>query len=227
MSNEVVVQQGQSLQVQSSTSGVTSSDIQFPSLQIIQKMSKVVDIHGVKPGGIFDSIENKVLAEEGANIEILPIFMTKFWNIKRLGDDGKFKFKERVAFGPLNAGWRYEAQDEDGTPIERQLVMSWMVLLANDMSLPYKCAFKGSSFQNGKKLCTLVAKGEFMQLPPFGKVYNLVTVKETNEHGTFWKYDVSTNRLATATELADAKRWEAVLCQAPIEKVQDAGEGDE
>ena len=229
MGNELAVTQGTGLQMQQSKSGVTSSDIQFPSLQLIQKMSKVVDIHNVKPGGIFDSIENKVLIEESGTLEVMPIFMTKFWNVKKLDSNGEYVFQKRVPFSPLNAGWRYEGVcDEDNTtPVERQLVITWMVLLVQAMSLPYKCAFRGASFQNGKKLCTLVAKGEFMQLPPYGKVYNLTSVKEQNDKGTFWKFDVSSGRLATKEELEFGKRWENILCQAPVEKVVDTTDGDE
>lgn len=225
MSNELVAAQSQGIQVQQSTSGVTSSDIQFPSLQLIQKMSKVVDIHNVKPGGIFDSIENKVLVEEGQNLEIMPIFMAKFWNVYKLSD-GEFVFDKRVPFSPDNASWRFEGTDENGLPVERQLICSWMVLLVTDLSLPYKCAFKGASFQNGKKLCTLVAKGEFMGLPAYGKVYNLVSVKEQNDKGTFWKFDVTPSRLATAEELKLAAKWHSMLVQVPTEKVI-ATEGDE
>lgn len=208
-----------------SASGVSSSDIQFPSLQLIQKMSKVVDIHGVKPGGIFDSIENKVLVEEGKALEFMPLFMTKFWNVYKL-TNGEFEFEKRVAFGPDNAGWRFEGTGEDGIPVERQLIISWMALLVSDLSLPYKLAFKGASFQNGKKLCTLVAKGEFMGLPSFGKVYNLLSTKEQNDKGTFWKFDVTPARLATAEELATASRWSKLLGQAPIEKVIDESAGE-
>lgn len=208
-----------------SASGVSSSDIQFPSLQLIQKMSKVVDIHGVKPGGIFDSIENKVLVEEGKPLEFMPLFMTKFWNIYKL-TNGEFEFEKRVPFGPDNADWRFEGTAEDGIPVERQLIISWMALLVSDLSLPYKLAFKGASFQNGKKLCTLVAKGEFMGLPSYGKVYNLISTKEQNDKGTFWKFDVTPSRLSTAEELATAARWGKLLGQAPIEKVIDESAGE-
>lgn len=204
--------------------GVSREDLQIPTLSLIQKMSKLVDEGKAKAGDIFDSMEDKVVTSEGGKpLEFIPLFASKSWQEFRVLAGNKKEYIRTVSYGPDNADWRYEATGEDGLPIQRKIVMTYNLILADQITggeaMPYRISFKGKSFQTGKKLATLIAKGAFLKLPIYGKTYFLSTDKETNEHGTYNVFVVKPGRVTTPDELAVCEQWAPMFAPGSQVKV--------
>lgn len=195
-------------------SGISSEDLQIPTLQLVQKMSKAVDAGTAKAGDIFDSSEGTVVADEKTKLEFIPLRMVKSWQIFEVTGPTTKKYIETVQYAPDNAHWRYE----DGS-IRRSLVMTWFCLLAKDLesggALPYRISFKGMSMKTGKKLATLVAKAGMAKLPAYGRSYFLSSVKETNDKGTYHVYDVVPGNLSSKGWVSIAESWAPVVGSKP------------
>ena len=214
--------------------GITQSDLQIPQLQLIQKKSKVEEAEKAKAGDIYDSMEDKAIGNAQDPVEFIPLSVTKAWRIFDMTNPQKPDYIETVPFGPANADWTFEGTGVNNEPIKRQLVSSWNVLLVKQIAvgdpMVYRVNFKGSSFSASKKLATMIAKGTFLKLPIFGKTYKLGVEKKTNDHGTFFAFDVVAGRKTTDDEIGFAKLWINMLNTKKVEEiptgeVSDAYEG--
>lgn len=190
--------------------GIGREDLQIPQLSLVQKMSDLVDSQKAKAGDIYDTLEQVVIADEKEVVEFIPIHTQKAWRVYEIEKPGEQKYLKTVGYDHTNANWRFEAV-LDGKKIKNQLVMSWFVLLVEQVkrgeAIPYQINFKGMSMDAAKKLSTLIAKGSFLGLPAYGKTYTLGSEKKSNDKATFSVFQVMAGRVTTPDEIKAAKQW--------------------
>ena len=202
--------------------GITKEDIEFPKLQLQQKMSQLVDTGKAKPGDIMDSSSLKILANETLKVEFVPLSMSKSW-IEFEGSGNDKKYIGTTLITPSNEHWGFEEVKEDGRLITRQKAMNWLVLLPfqfkDKVAIPYLLTFKSTSFRTGKKLATSVAMGAFFERPIYSMAYELYSSKRTSDKGmSFHLFEIGENRALSKEEMVICEKWLSNINEPVIEK---------
>lgn len=219
MSNEVTVKQQTAMTTSSGqafgSEGISQSDIMLPKLLIMQKMSKLLDHPDMKAkeGDIVDSLTKQVVASSDSGVDIIPLFMRKFWRVAE--GVGQNQTLRRYPIDASNINWGYEdVNPETKTPIKRHIEVDWYVLLPKDIdagALPCVITFKKTSMPASKKLATFTVLAAQMKLPACAFVYKLKSVKQSNEHGSFCVFEIGDRRKSNETELSTALMWYKTL----------------
>lgn len=218
MSNEVTVKTtntmlsttGQAYGVE----GISQSDIMLPKLLIMQKMSKLLDHPDIKAkeGDIVDSLTKQVVAS-GDYVEIIPLFMKKFWRV--IEGVGQNQVVRRYPVDADNFNWAYEdVNPETKIPLKRHIEVDWHVILPKDIdagALPCVVTFKKTSMPASKKLAIFTVMAAQMKLPACSFVYKLKTVKQSNEHGSYCVFEIGDRRKSNEVELSTAMNWYKTL----------------
>lgn len=202
---------------------VDMSDLLIPKILLMQGMSKLVGAEKALSGDMIDSISNAKLGNKESSIEVIPFHVTKTWVIFE-EINGKLEYKEIVPFNETNATWKWDDVDQ-GVKIRRDKSINYYVLLPSEinagMYMPYVVSFRRTSYQGGQKLETARAKFQLFKKPIFAKTFKLLAIKESNDKGTFNRFDVETCRDTTPEEIAAVNKWRE-LVKAPHARVDDS-----
>lgn len=225
--NQVTVKQdnlpAESIESWGQTSQMSSQDMVLAKILAMQMMSqKVVDQQAVF-GEFRDSINNIKLGSFTEPVEILPFHMDKVFVEFEVGKNDKKEFKRIVPIvtDATNPNYNDELPYEevvDGVKISRDRMLNFYVLLPKEINpeladvgggtLPYIVGFRRSSLRGGKKIATqMYVANAAARKAPAAAVMELMSVKKTNDDGTFVVMDARLKRPTSAEELKAAFYW--------------------
>lgn len=206
------------------TEGIDNTDLMLPRLLLMQKMSKLLEDSAVtaQAGDVLDSLTKQVVAS-GKPAEIIPLFSKKFW--RETWTKEKEERTQKLPFDGSNADWKYEEVIDDWH-VKRNQAIEWYCIQPSQVkegtALPCVVSFQKTSMPAGRKLNTLVKQASMLRLPACARAYELYTVKASNEHGTYYIFDIGKYRPVNAVEKETATLWYKTL-QTTSHKV-DEGE---
>lgn len=186
---------------------MTADDFAIPFLVILQKGSPVCDeddpkyTKGARAGQIMNSVTEQrfeAKVEEGDSVLIIPCaYIRQFIEWGKREDGGGFKgVHDLVAGEELLATCVRDEKNRDVTPSGNQLVdtRQWYVLMFNpdtDEWEPIILALSSTQVKKSKKWMTQMknlkldgSHGKFTP-PMFSHVYELSTIAESNDQGTW------------------------------------------
>lgn len=226
----------QSTQATWGNENVDKSDIMLGKILLMQGLSEAVMDGKAKFGDMLDSLEGKVLGDKNSPIEIIPILTNKTWVVSKkhvqeikgkrvLGS--KFEYEGIIPMTAENQHLEMEETLEDGSIIRRDRSLNFYVLLANDVQgLPYIVSFRRTSYTAGKKLITHFAKMQMLKQPPAAKTLKLTCVEDSNDLGTYYKFNIEQGRNSTAEEINTAYEWYKTISKGGVKEHEvDVSEG--
>ena len=189
---------------------VTMDTVQLPRLLVINPTSKVKKQNkSFQDGDIVDSTNLDVVAESGNSVNAIP-FALRFSVFRYVVVDGQ---KEMLDVIPYTGAVPYETVI-DGKNVVQSPAMTAYFLLSSDVekgeALPYVYTFKGSSYQAGKKLNTIMyVKNKMAGRAPWASVVSLNSIEKKNDKNEWFAMDCTQvkDRAANAQELAAAEFW--------------------
>lgn len=202
---------------------VDMGDLLISKILLMQGMSKLVGAEKASSGDMIDSISNAKLGNKESPIEVIPFHMMKTWVIFE-EFNSKLEYKEVVPFNETNADWKWDAVI-NGVKVRRDKSLNYYVLLPHEikegMFMPYVVSFRRTSYQAGQKLETWRTKFRMFNKPIFSKTFKLLAVKESNDKGTFNRFDVEVMRDTMPEEIKAVNQWRE-LVKAPHARVDDS-----
>jgi hypothetical protein len=189
--------------VQSESMGVadevTSSDVQLPSLMLMQANSEIVKdrSNDIQSGDFVNSINNEVWGsiEEPVQVCVVDMFKTE------LITEGK-KWISTRPWTPEMENMEYKFM-ENG--IERKRVKCFNYICFRPLDIraiempgadkqyvasPFVVKFKGGSGKNAKKFNQILRDYALFKQPSFAFTFDLKAYEDSNEHGTFFVYNM-------------------------------------
>lgn len=197
---------------------VASSDLIIPKILATQGLSKLVSEGKATVGEIRDSLNGEKLGDKSTPVDIIAFSSFRTWVIfeKRNGKDEYVK-TERIT--PENEGWAIN-EVVNGVEVRRDKCLNFYVLLPSEiesgMAFPYLVSLRRYGMQAGKKLSTFAAKLKAFNKPIAAKVFKLGVVKQENDKGVFFVFDVTAGRDSSAAELAEAHKWYKTVQTATV-----------
>jgi hypothetical protein len=200
---------------------IDSKDIIIPKIQLMQKMSELVDQGKAKAGEFVNSLEGVVIGSKDKPVELIVLDTYKTIQVFENND-----YKTTLPYTPDEAAKPYE--ETVGTiKVKRSHVTNFYVLLVNDIKkdtpFPLVLSFKGTSSYAGRKLNTMLMKLQMLNRPSAGAVFSLTSKEEENDKGKYYVMDVSQTRATTDDELVYAKMWYDTIKQkgAKVDEKED------
>lgn len=203
---------------------VTMDTVQLPRLLVINPTSKVKKQNkSFQDGDIVDSTNLDVIAENGKEVNVIP-FALKFSIFRYIVENGE---KEMLDVIPYTGPVPYETVI-DGKNVQQVPAMTAYFLLTSDIekgdALPYVYTFKGSSYQAGKKLNTIMfVKNKMAGRAPWASVISLFSIEKKNDKNEWSAMEVSQvkDRGANEKELAMAEFWYGEFTKGKVKVSED------
>lgn len=159
--------------------GGDREDLVLPHLLLMQPMSKLVTNEGHKIGTFVNTLTKEVLD----NPTFTPVVFSKFYRLYRQnGTKMEYEAKVTDKNDQRLVGRRKYAEGDLKSEIET--VMSYICLINMQ---PTVIQFSKMSMNGGKKLYTLAS---LSRADLWANTYKLVSIKTSNEKGTFFTKDV-------------------------------------
>lgn len=185
---------------------LSQQDVVIPKILTMQGLSKAVVDGKAKFGDFIDSLSEERLGDMKSPLSFIPFHMVKKFIISKF--DGKeFKYDRVEMITAVNDGLPYE-DNENGTQIRRQRVLSFYCILPQDTSIPYVIDFKGMSAKAGRVLATqMFVKNRAAGKVPPAKVMELSGEKTQNDKGVFVVLNTKIGRDSTNDEIGLCLNW--------------------
>lgn len=192
--------------------GMETSDLLVPKIFHQQALSKFVKDGDARPGDFCDSITGTVLAPRDGKLEVIVFASYKTMVISKLNDrTGKYLFDRIVTIGPENAReWadRPFTEEINGESFKNNLTFNYFVLIPSLIKeLPYVLSLGSTKTKAAKKLNTMLYKLNTLRRPGASVVFELSSVEESNDSGSWYGLEVNQGRAATPDELLRAHAW--------------------
>ncbi len=217
---------------------VQSQDLVVPKILPMQGLSKLVVDRKAQIGDFRDSMNGKLLGSIDKQMEFIPFYLQKVWDIQEQQGDGSYKYARTIPLveDPIskdyndNLPWEGEGTDKDGKTVRVKRIrrMNFFVLLPEDVkngtAFPYVLSFKSTSLKEGKKLYSqMYVRNLRAGLPPAAMLATMGGIMQTNQKGSFVVPSVSFGRNATQEELTECLSWLKMVRKSNV-KIE---EGDE
>lgn len=179
-------------------SGGDREDLVLPHLLLMQPMSKLVTNEGHKIGTYVNTLTKEVLESP----TFTPVVFSKFYRLYRQnGTKMEYEAKVTDKNDARLAGKRWYADKVNPElKAEVETVMSYICLIKTAKGLqPIVIQFSKMSMNGGKKLYTLAS---LSRADLWANTYKLVSIKTSNERGTFFTKDVEPLGVTDAETLA-------------------------
>ena len=193
---------------------VTSSDVQLPSLMLMQANSVIAKDreNDIKAGDFVNSINNEVWGSIDQPLQVCVVDMFK----TELITEGK-KWISTRPWEPAMENAEYKFVVE-GKERKRQKVFNYICFRPLDIreieipdgdthfvASPFVIKFKGGSGKNAKKFNQVLRDYALFKQPSIAFTFDLVAVEDSNEHGDFFVYNmVNPKQAVKETPLAGA-----------------------
>lgn len=189
---------------------VTMDTVELSRLLVINPTSKIKKINkSFVDGDIVDATNTETLSAQGEKLNVIPFALKFSVYVYSVENDRK----ELIAVHPYTGKVPYESEI-DGKPVIQVPAITAFMLMTKDIesgvSLPCVFTFKGSSYQAGKKLNTIMnVKNKMAGRAPWASVVSLFSVEKKNEKNEWFAMDVSQvkDRGSSDKELAAAEFW--------------------
>ena len=209
MSKEIMKKENTAVNVRDEMAalGITSEDIQISRLHMMQNTSDQVGEGNAKLGDIVNLATQEVLGGFDKPLELVPLRMLK--NVTIMDMSGKVaKFKRVDHFDDVldsKSNFVRECIDSDGSPIRRDLTLSFIVLLADDVkegfASPCIISFKRTSLAAGTQMATLMVENLRRGFASYGRTGKIMIGKEKFESNTYATATCLKGRSLTTDEL--------------------------
>lgn len=183
---------------------IDASDLELPKALVMQKMSKLVDSSGAKPGEIRDSIDGAVLGGMDKPFEAVVFSFDKVWTVTTK-EDKKFVRIEPVT--PANANDPWEFDEAGKTYLRSQYIRFYCLRAGETPDIPIVLAMGRTSFNAGKRLLTVFSRMKMQGLVSAARVVEFKTVKQEKDGKVYYVLAFEVGRETTPAELAAARGW--------------------
>jgi hypothetical protein len=208
MSKEIAVSNGSNLQVYTKSKSmgaaddIDSSDIQIPSLMLMQSSSTLVKDRSneIKDGDFVNSITSEVLGHaDGGDLELVVVDMFKTEILSEVAGN---KWISTQPWQPHMQSLPYE-DEVNGVKIRRQKAYNYVCFMPLEtrevmtpdgkqyIASPFIVKFKGMGAKNGKKFNQMLKDMASFGSPSWATSFKLSAASETNDKGTFNVYSMS------------------------------------
>jgi hypothetical protein len=187
---------------------IGSEDLLVGKIFHQQALSKFVQEGKAQAGDWCDSLTGEVLAKKDQPMPLIIFASYKKLLISESKlSNGKFDFVRSDDVTPANCNLPWEEETPTGT-IKRQLQYNYFCLLPGKiLELPYILSLSSTKIKAAKKLNTMIAKLSRMNMPSASYVFNLHSIKETGDKGSWFGADITQGEKVTADQLAIAHDW--------------------
>lgn len=191
--NEVQAKQANEVStfVQDNLGMEVGADLLIPKAWVMQSTSDHVTDGTFRIGEIVDSVSSELIAKAGEELQFVPFFIKKSWDVYKAKLPGGDKEYARTEVRtPQNEELPWE-DTEEGLPLKRVKRLDFFVLMKKDLeagiALPNILSFKSTSYKEGQKLLNvMLVMNKMMKLQPYGKIVSVTTKKEQNDKGTWY-----------------------------------------
>lgn len=223
---------------------IDARDVLLPSLYLMQSNSEWVEQEKAKPGEIVKSTGQQVVASRESSLVLVPLAFNKSFRIvEAVGN----KWVRNEAFDPGKADeWEIT---ENGKKLKRVSCINVFAYLQGELdgqakaiadaqksgemldpsqiALPVMVTFRSTGYRAGKEVVTHFALAQKCKAEPYTGKLELSAVKQTNDDGTFYTYQVKPHRggvKLTKEQIEECKQWRQLMLANAV-KVDASGEG--
>jgi len=202
--------------------GIEQSDLVLPKLWLMQAISKLVaEEEKFVAGNIVNSLTAELVDADNTNgpIDVVPIMMKKVWyEYETVGN--KEELSRIFDHGPTTAS--LTPGPVQGTALFLRRAIQFFVMISKEVeggpALPAMMNFMKTNYQTGKKLITFTVQSGMLKQPIWGTAYQFAAKKQTNDHGTFYVWDLVGKRKATADESKASAEWYNILKASKVQQ---------
>lgn len=188
-----------------------ATDLLVPKIYHMQAMSKFVADGAAKPGDFCDSLTGKVLAGKDKTLEVIIFGMYKTMLVSKHDPfSNKFKLDKIVTITPENAIEYANKPYQEETPegrIENSLYYNFYCIIPGNAELPYVLSLGSTKTKSAKKINTILSKLANLGKPGASIVFNLSSIAEKNDKGSWFGLQVDQGRNSTPEEMQAAYNW--------------------
>lgn len=189
-----------------------TTDLLVPKIYHQQAMSKFVADGVARAGDFCDSLTGTVLAKKEDKLEVIIFGAFKTMVISHLDVfSNKWKLDKIVTILPENAK-EYASkplqETIEGEQYKNNLQYNFYCLIPSLIKeLPYVLSLGSTKTKAAKKLNTMLYKLNTLKRPGASVVFELASVAEKNDQGSWFGLEITQGRNATAEELMRAHAW--------------------
>jgi len=188
-----------------------TTDLLVPKIFQQQAMSKFVADGAARAGDFADSLTGEILAKKDDVLEVIIFGSYKTLLISKEGLNGKFDYVETLTVTPQNAkevaSLPMLEERKDGR-YKNSLYYNFYCLLPSKIEeLPFVLSLGSTKTKAARKLNTMIYKLAQLRKPGAAVVFNLKSVAEKNDQGSWFGLDISQGRDTTQQELLRAHAW--------------------
>lgn len=197
---------------------IDKADIMIPRLLVMQGLSEFVAEEKAQMGDIVNSVTVEVLGGKSKAVKFIPLSHFKTVAYYRVEAQGQPPVYERTeAWNPkTHANLEWE-QVIDGKKYVVNQCLNFYVMLERDMenpaAFPYLLTFRRTSYKNGKKLINHFMQMDMMGVEPWFGVLELTSLKQVNDSGTFYVFDVKPVGQSEAKWVDKLRGWSETLAK--------------
>lgn len=189
-----------------------TTDLLVPKIFHQQAMSKFVADGIASPGDFCDSLTGTLLAKKADPLEVIVFGCYKTMVVSKFEDrDNAWRLEKTVTITPENAKeWAAKPMlmEENGWKFKNTLQYNFYCLLPKMISeLPFVLSLGSTKSRAAKKLNTMLYKLQALKRPGASVVFELRSVPEKNDKGSWFGLDITQGRAATSDELSMAHVW--------------------
>lgn len=189
-----------------------TTDLQVPKIFHQQAMSKFVSNGLARPGDFCDSLTGEILCDKENKLEVIIFGSYKTMVITTLDPmANRWKLKEIVTITKETAKYWAEKPLTESTEegdFRYTLQYNYYCLLPSKINeLPFVLTLGSTKTKVAKKLNTLIFKLAQLRRPGASVVFELASIPEKNERGSWFGLEVTQGRDTEAQELLRAHAW--------------------
>lgn len=189
-----------------------TTDLLVPKIFHQQAMSKFVADGIASPGDFCDSLTGNILAKKNEALEVIVFGCYKTIVVSKFEDrENAWRLDRIVTITPENAKeWigKPMLTEENGWKWKNTLQYNFYCLLPKLIGeLPFVLSLGSTKSRAAKKLNTMLYKLQALKRPGASVVFELRSVPEKNDKGSWFGLDITQGRAATTDELAMAHVW--------------------
>jgi hypothetical protein len=191
---------------------IDAGDLLVPKIYHQQAISKFVEAGNARPGDFCDSFTGNVLAAKDSKLEVIVFGSFKTMVISRLDPrTQKFLLDRIVQITPQNAAEfarKPFVEEFNGESFKNSLTYNFYCLVPSLINeLPFVLSLSGTKTKVAKKLNTMLVKLNQQSKPGASVVFELRSIQEKNDSGSWFGIEVTQGRNSTPEELKIAYNW--------------------
>ena len=206
---------------------IESSDLLVGKIYHQQALSKFVQDGQAQPGDWCDSLTGEVLAKRDAPLDVIIFSSFKRLLISaKLPGSNKYEFQEAQEVTLQNCNLPWEEETPNGS-IKRQLQYSYFCLIpGKELDLPLVLSLSSTKIKVAKKLNTMIAKLARLNRPSASVIFQLKSVKETGDKGSWFGAEVTQGAPTTKDQLQAAHDWYKQIKASTVVVAEEHGDHD-